>query len=131
MACDANPELRTVVDLVSSGFFAPEEPDLFKPLVDSLLGRDEYLVMTDYAAYAACQGQVGESFRDVDLWTRKAALNIARVGVFSADRTVQEYAREIWRIEPVEVVLDPYDGGVAAAAAIAARAAAEAETADI
>ena len=129
VACDACPELRTVVDLVSSaGFFAPEDPALFKPLVDTLLGRDEYLVMTDYVAYAECQRQVGEAFHDVESWTRKAALNIARVGAFSSDRTVREYAREIWKIEPTEVVLDPYDGGVAAAARIAARAAAEAST---
>jgi glycogen phosphorylase len=108
-AYEADEELRQVVDLIASGFFSPEERDLFRPLVDELLGRDEYLVMADFAAYAACQRQVSEAYGDQDAWTRTSALNIARVGGFSSDRTVKEYAREIWDIEPVEVELEPYD----------------------
>jgi starch phosphorylase len=73
-------------------------------------------VMTDFAAYSDCQRQVSAAFRDTDTWTRKAALNIARVGGFSSDRTVHEYAREIWDIKSVKVDIQPYDGGVAAAA---------------
>ena len=112
VAYEADPELREAVNLIAEGFFCPEERDLFKPLVDSLLGRDEYLVMTDFAAYAACQREVGVAFQDEDTWSRKAALNIARVGSFSSDRTVDEYAREIWDIKRVNVPLplhEPHD----------------------
>ncbi len=76
--------------------------------------------MTDFAAYADCQREVSTAFRDADGWTRKAALNIARVGGFSSDRTVLEYAREIWHIRPVKVEIQPYDGGAAAAAELSA-----------
>jgi starch phosphorylase len=113
-AYDANPELREVIDLIRSGFFSPEERGLFLPLIDKVLGHDEYLVLTDFAAYAACQRQVETAYQDEEGWSRKAALNIARVGGFSSDRTVQEYAREIWGIEPIKIELDPYrgDGGL-------------------
>ncbi|MFT3773182.1 MAG: glycogen/starch/alpha-glucan phosphorylase [Minicystis sp.] len=126
-AYEENPELREVIDLVASGFFSPDERDLFRPLVDTLMGRDEYLVMADFAAYAACQREVSRAFTDAPSWTRKAALNIARVGGFSSDRTVAEYAREIWGIERVKIELDPYDGGAGAAAEIAAHPADDAE----
>jgi glycogen phosphorylase len=115
-AYEATPELKEVIDLVASGFFLPEDRGLFQPLIDALLGRDEYLVMTDFAAYSECQGRVSAAYRDADAWTRMAGLNIARVGGFSSDRTVLEYAREIWDIQPVKIELAPYDGGVAAAA---------------
>ena len=110
-AYDADGTIREAIDLIRSGFFSPEERDLFHPLIDGLLGRDEYYSLGDFAAYAACQRQVDEAYRSEDAWSRKAALNIARVGAFSSDRTVREYAREIWKIDPVEVRLDAYDGG--------------------
>jgi len=116
---ESNPELREVIDLVASGFFSPDEKGLFEPLLDALLGRDEYLVMTDFAAYADAQRQVAEAFRHPETWTRKAALNVARLGTFSSDRTVLEYAREIWNIRPVKVELKPYDGGAEAARELA------------
>jgi len=124
---EATPELREVIDLIASGFFSPEDKGLFQPLLDTLLGRDEYLVMTDFAAYADCQREVSTAFRDADLWTRKAALNIARVGGFSSDRTVLEYAREIWHIRPVKVEIQPYDGGAAAATELSTHPAADGE----
>jgi starch phosphorylase len=126
---ESTPELREVIDLVASGFFSPDDKGLFQPLLDTLLGRDEYLVMTDYAAYAACQREVETAFRDTRSWTKKALLNVARLGTFSSDRTVLEYAREIWNIRPVKVVLEPYDGGAAAAAEIASHRAADGEEA--
>ncbi|MEJ7730743.1 MAG: glycogen/starch/alpha-glucan phosphorylase [Polyangiaceae bacterium] len=98
---NADEELREVIDLVASGFFSPEERDLFRPLVDELMGRDEYLVMRDFAAYADCQRRVAETFADRRRWTRMATLNIARVGGFSSDRTVREYAEQIWGIRPL------------------------------
>ncbi|MFO0756119.1 MAG: glycogen/starch/alpha-glucan phosphorylase [Byssovorax sp.] len=106
MAYAADEEIAQVIDLVASDFFNPEEPGLFRPLVEALLGHDEYLTLGDFGAYAACQRQVSEAFLDEDEWSRKAALNIAKMGRFSSDRTVKEYAREIWRIDPVTVKLD-------------------------
>jgi starch phosphorylase len=105
-AYEANDEVRQVIDLVASGFFNPEEKGLFQPLLDSLLGRDEYMVLADFPAYSACQRAVSEEYQNEDEWSRKAALNIARVGGFSSDRTVKEYAQEIWGIDPVSVKLD-------------------------
>jgi starch phosphorylase len=107
-AYDEDADLRGAIDLVASGFFSPEDRDLFKPLVDSVLGHDEYLLAADYAAYAACQRDVAAAYADEDAWSRKCALNIARVGSFSSDRTVREYARDIWGVSPVDVTLDPY-----------------------
>jgi starch phosphorylase len=107
MAYAANPEVREVMDLISSGFFSPEDRDLFQPIVDKLLGRDEYLTLADFSAYAACQRRVETAYADPVAWSRMAALNIARLGKFSSDRTVREYARDIWGIMPVEVRLDP------------------------
>jgi starch phosphorylase len=128
-AYESTPELKEVVDLVASGFFSPDDRGLFQPLVDAILGRDEYFVTTDFAAYSACQRDVAVAFKDATSWTRKAALNVARLGGFSSDRTVLEYAREIWNIQPAKVVLQPYDGGAAAAAEIAMHKPADAEAA--
>jgi starch phosphorylase len=126
-AYEQNAELREVIDLVASGFFLPEDREHFRPIVDTLLGRDEYLVMADFAAYADAQRQVAQAFRDPTAWQHKAALNIARMGGFSSDRTVAEYAREIWNIERVKIELDEYDGGDGAAAEIRAHATADGE----
>ncbi|HVK68487.1 MAG TPA: glycogen/starch/alpha-glucan phosphorylase [Polyangium sp.] len=106
-AYEADPELREAIDFIRTGFFSPDEPDAFHPLVDELLGRDRYLVMSDFRAYADAQKVVEQAFLDEEGWSRKAALNIARVGGFSSDRTVREYANEIWRIEPCPIQLVP------------------------
>ena len=108
---ESDPTIREVIDLIRSGFFSPDDRELFAPLLEGLLGRDEYFSLGDFSAYAASQAEVAEAYRSPDSWSRMAALNIARVGAFSSDRTVREYAREIWKIEPVDVKLDPYDGG--------------------
>jgi starch phosphorylase len=71
--------------------------------VDSLLEHDEYLVLADFADYARAQREVAAAWQEPDAWTRKAILNVARVGRFSSDRTIHEYARDIWRIQPVPV----------------------------
>src|SRR6202034_1110829 len=109
VAYEADEELRQAIDLVASGFFSPEERDLFRPLVDELLGRDEYLVTVDFPAYSTCQRAVESAFKDVAAWSRMSALNIARVGGFSSDRTVREYARDIWGVKALDIRLDPYD----------------------
>lgn len=105
---DGNDELREVINLVATGFFNPQEPDLFKPLVEELLGRDQYMVLSDFAAYSACQAKVAAAYEDQDAWSRTAFLNIARMGSFSSDRTIREYARDIWKVEPVDVTPPVY-----------------------
>jgi starch phosphorylase len=97
--------LAEVVELISDGFFTPETPDLFRPMMESLLEHDEYCVFADFDAYAACQARVSEQYRDTAAWGRMSALNIAHIGRFSSDRTIRQYADEIWHVRPVEVHL--------------------------
>jgi starch phosphorylase len=95
---EREPELRTVLDLVAEGRFSRGDRDLYRPLLDALLGRDEYFVLADFAAYAACQKRAGEAFADARRWERMSVLNAARVGRFSSDRSIREYAQRVWRI---------------------------------
>ncbi len=78
-------------------------------MVDDLWHRDPYLVCADFEAYAAGQAEVGEVYRDHDEWTRRVIANLAGVGRFSSDRTIAEYARDIWNAEAVPVELSPPD----------------------
>jgi starch phosphorylase len=100
---EAHEELRQVLDMIGSGFFSPDHADLYKPIIDGLLQYDHYLLLADYASYIACQGQVDALYRDQTEWTRRAILNVAGMGKFSSDRTIREYAEEIWNVKPVEV----------------------------
>jgi starch phosphorylase len=102
---ERDPELKAVLDLVGSGFFSPEDRRTFRPLVDALLNEDRYLILADFRAYAEAQSRVVQAYLDPEDWTRMAILNVARVGRFSSDRTIREYSRGIWGIEPVEVRL--------------------------
>lgn len=101
----SNGELREVIDLIGSGTFSRGDRNLFKPLVDSLLQHDEYMLLADFASYVEVQRQVDEAFRDPDRWTRMSILNVARMGKFSSDRAIREYCRDIWKVEPVSVDL--------------------------
>jgi starch phosphorylase len=99
--CQGNGELREVLDMIGSGYFSPDEPGRYRPLIDTLLQHgDYYLLLADYASYVACQGRVATTFRDPRSWWRMAILNVARMGRFSSDRTIRDYAREIWRVAP-------------------------------
>jgi starch phosphorylase len=102
---ESNPMLKDALDLVASGFFSPEDRFLFQPLIDSLLEEDRYLVLADFEAYAKAQEEVARAYQDREGWAKKAILNVARVGRFSSDRTIQQYADEIWKIQPVKVEL--------------------------
>lgn len=94
-------ELKTALDTIRSGRFSPQQPDLFRPLTDSLLYEDEFMVLADFASYLACQDQVDLAYRDQDAWTRMSILNVARCGFFSSDRAVREYAEKIWKASGV------------------------------
>ena len=84
----------------SSGAFSPEEPARYRALIDSLLwGGDHYLLLADFASYVATQGRVDALYRDPAAWARCAIANVAGMGVFSSDRTIREYADQIWAIE--------------------------------
>jgi starch phosphorylase len=99
---DANPELKSTLDLIGSGFFSPTRPDDAKPVVERLLGEGEpFLVLADFAAYAAAQDQVDALYAQEDQWSRKAAITCLSMGYFSSDRCVREYAERIWGVRPV------------------------------
>ncbi len=100
---DADEDLRDTLNLIHSGAFSPEDPGLFRPLVESLWYSDEYLVLADFGAYARCQDAVDEAYRDQAEWTRRSILNVSRIGRFSSDRSIREYAEKIWKVRPVVV----------------------------
>ncbi len=104
----ANPVLKQVIDQMGSGFFSPKEPGLFMSLVNSLLHSDEYMLLADFQAYLDCQDRVSEAFRDQDNWARMSILNVARMGKFSSDRTIAQYCKEIWHVEPMPIDLGVY-----------------------
>ncbi len=100
---EADRTLKGVIDAIGSGVFSPDEPGLFRPIVDSLLSADRYLVLADYAAYCAAQSELALAYQDPERWTRMAILNVARSGQFSSDRTIRQYAEEIWHVRPIPV----------------------------
>jgi starch phosphorylase len=97
----SNPELRETIDLIDSGLFSNGNRGLFKPLIESLLTRDEYMLLADYQSYVDCQQRVSDAYGDRNNWTRMSILNSARVGRFSSDRSIREYCRDIWKVRPV------------------------------
>ncbi|MEW5850742.1 MAG: glycogen/starch/alpha-glucan phosphorylase [Myxococcota bacterium] len=100
---EADWRLRAVIDAIAGGAFSPTEPALFRPLIESLMGRDEYMLMADFASYLEAQERVDQVWRDPEAWTRMAILNVARMGKFSSDRAIREYAEGIWDAKPVKV----------------------------
>ena len=98
---EGNPQLKAVLDAISGGQFSPEEPGRYRGIVDSLLwGGDHYLLLADYASYVATQDRVDALFRQPEQWARQAIANVAGMGVFSSDRTIREYATQIWNVLP-------------------------------
>ncbi|MBN1103810.1 MAG: glycogen/starch/alpha-glucan phosphorylase [Deltaproteobacteria bacterium] len=99
---DGDPELRKAVDMIASGFFSPGEPFLFRPLLESLFRQGEpFMVLADYNSYVKCHEEVSRCYLDVEEWTRRSILNTAHMGYFSSDRTVLEYAEQIWKVKPL------------------------------
>ncbi len=96
-----NSRVKNVLDLVGSGLFNPEEPQRYRELVDSLIHNDHYLILADFDAYAACQELVGKTYQDIPTWIQMSIANTAKVGKFSSDRTIREYATQIWDVHPL------------------------------
>ena len=97
----SNEMLRDVINLIGTGFFSPENRDLFKPLVDSLLNRDEFMLLADYSSYIEKQEEVSRTYGMQTRWTEMSILNAARVGKFSSDRSIRDYCRKIWQVKPI------------------------------
>jgi starch phosphorylase len=99
-----DPETRAALDWIAANHFSPDEPGVFNPILDTLLGHgDFYLHLADLKSYAEAHGRLGELYLDQEAWSRKAVLNIASSGKFSSDRTIAEYARDIWRASPCPI----------------------------
>jgi starch phosphorylase len=98
---ESNARLRRVLNFIGSGALARGDAGLFRPMLDELLGRDEYLLLADYDSYVDCQHLVDAAFADDEAWTRKSILTVARMGRFSSDRAIREYAKGIWKAAPI------------------------------
>ncbi|XP_030638309.1 glycogen phosphorylase, muscle form isoform X3 [Chanos chanos] len=94
------PELKQAIDQIAGGFFSPKQPDLFKDIVNMLMHHDRFKVFADYEDYIKCQEKVSALYKKPKEWTKKVIYNIAGSGKFSSDRTIAQYAREIWGMEP-------------------------------
>ncbi|VDD93217.1 unnamed protein product [Enterobius vermicularis] len=105
-----SPNLKKIIEQLELGFFSPDTPNLFKDVTDMLRHHDRFMVCADYDSYIACQAQVEQVYMDSKKWQRMALMNIASSGKFSTDRTIAEYARQIWGVEPGEIKLAaPYE----------------------
>jgi glycogen phosphorylase len=98
---ESNGELREALDQIGGGFFSHGDRELFRPLVESLLTRDDYMLLADYQAYVDCQQRVSVAYRDQNAWTQMSIFNSARVGRFSSDRSIRDYCRDIWNVSPM------------------------------
>ncbi len=94
-----NAELKQVLDMIGGGFFSQQEPNRYQPIIDNLLNNgDNYLLLADYASYISCQDEVSKTYQNQEEWSRRAILNVARIAKFSSDRTIAEYAKNIWNV---------------------------------
>jgi starch phosphorylase len=100
-AIEASKPLQDVLQMVAEGTFSPDQPDRYHGLVHRVWHHDYFLVAADFDAYHAAQGQVDAAYADRDRWARMAAMNTARAGFFSSDRTIRGYMRDVWSVEPV------------------------------
>ena len=100
---EQNSMLHEVLDLIGSGALSQGDKELFRPIVDNLLFHDPFFLLADYQSYVDCQNQVNALWADQKNWTRKSILNVARMGKFSADRSIDDYCERIWKVKPVHV----------------------------
>ncbi|HLN03331.1 MAG TPA: glycogen/starch/alpha-glucan phosphorylase [Bryobacteraceae bacterium] len=100
----SDEEIRQVLEFIERDFFSMLEPGIFRPITQSLLaGGDHYMLLADLREYIQTQDKVDAAYRDPDGWVRKTILNVARAGRFSSDRTIREYASQIWHVDPCEI----------------------------
>lgn len=98
-----NEDLREVINMIDSGVFSKGDCNLFKPLTNSLLNYDPYMLLADYQLYVDCQDHVAETWKNPSDWNRIAILNVARMGKFSSDRSIQDYCEKIWHVKPFRI----------------------------
>ena len=98
-----NLELKAAIDLIDSGIFSHGDNELFRPLTDSLRQHDPFMLCADYQSYIDCQAEVDHAYRDSNHWSRMSILNVARMGKFSSDRSIRDYCRDIWKVEPAQM----------------------------
>ena len=99
---NANAELKQALDMIANGFFSVNDPERYRPIYENLTWNgDHYLLLADYVSYIACQDEVGRVYQNPDEWTRRAILNVAHMGKFSSDRTIRQYANNVWGVQPV------------------------------
>ncbi len=99
---NANTELRLVIDQLTNGFFETVDKDEFKEITDKLLSRDQYFVLKDFDSYKEAHTRANDFYKDEEAWFKSAIINIAKSGYFSSDRTISQYAKEIWNIKPIK-----------------------------
>lgn len=99
----SNKNLKRVIDMISSNYFSRNEPGIFDDMIRGLMTVDYYCLFADYQSYIDAQDKVSELYKDPEKWTKKAILNVARIGKFSSDRSVKEYAEKIWKVKPVKI----------------------------
>ncbi len=100
---NGNPELKQALEMIGNGFFSVEEPERYRAIYENLTWNgDHYLLLADFASYIACQERVNALYQDQDEWARRAILNVAHMGKFSSDRTIQEYADKVWNVKRVQ-----------------------------
>jgi len=103
---EKNEELKRVINMIASNYFSSNEPGIFKPLIDGLLNYDYYCLLADYQSYIDTQEKINQLYLNQTEWAKKSILNSARMGKFSSDRSVKQYAEKVWEVEPVKVDID-------------------------
>ncbi len=97
---NSDARIKRIMDALSSNMFSPSEPDIFKPIFQNIMTNDYYLLLADVGSYMDVQAKVGKDFLNKASWGKKAILNVARSGKFSSDRTIKQYAEDIWDVKP-------------------------------
>ncbi|MEE1227657.1 MAG: glycogen/starch/alpha-glucan phosphorylase [Lachnospiraceae bacterium] len=100
---NSNQDIREVLTQLVNGFYSPEDPELFRGLYDSLLDKDAYFILKDFDSYKDAHKRVREAYKDQKLWARMAMMNTACSGKFSSDRTIEDYVRDIWHLQKVDL----------------------------
>ena len=100
---NSHDDIRRVMTQMINGYYCPENPDLFRPLYDTLMQKDMYFILADFESYKEAQKRVEAAYRDEKRWARMAMMQTAHCGKFSSDRTIEEYVHDIWHLEKVEL----------------------------